>query len=170
MPSKGNSQLHFPVSSPPTPGATRQVNKGFSCISPGYSEGAGGQSSVPSTQAPREAQYQVILALGEVNEVGLLAPAALLPLVEAIRQHHAALALEERALGERKHERAVNHSPGQHERGDGRCCDHRHPDLGHRRAHVGGRPPAIGNGAGGAAHPPCRRTCSAWCRCGSWRS
>lgn len=105
MPSKGNSQLHFPVSAPPTPGAPCQVNKGSSCISPGCSEGAGG------AELSAQAQYLVVLALGEVNEVGLLAPAALLPLVEAIRQHHAALALEERALGERKHERENTREP-----------------------------------------------------------
>lgn len=63
-------------------------------------------------------QYRVFLVLGEVDEVGLLAPAALLPLIEAICQHHAALALEERALGRRhkatcEPQDAVRAAPGQ---------------------------------------------------------
>lgn len=58
-----------------------------------FPQAAGGsRGSEPgvSVQTP----YHGVLALGEVNEIRLLPPAVLLPLVEAIRQDHAALALE----------------------------------------------------------------------------
>lgn len=77
-----------------------------------------------SIQTQQGTPYRSIFALGEVNEIRLLPPAMLLPLVEAICQDHAALALEESALGERKHRQAVSSSLGQPVREDGGSRDH----------------------------------------------
>lgn len=88
-------------------------------------EGAGAQS----IQTWRGTPYHSVLGLGEVNEIRLLPPALLLPLVEAICQDHAALALEESTLGERKHKRGVKSSPEQAAREDRGRWDHPAPPL-----------------------------------------
>lgn len=81
--------------------------------------GSRGSELGVNIQTWRGTPYHGILALGEVNEIRLLPPTVLLPLIEAIRQDHAALALEESTLGERKHKRAVNSSLRQPAREDG---------------------------------------------------
>lgn len=66
---------------------------------PQAAAGSRGPELGASAQTQQGTPYRGILALGEVNEIGLLPPTLLLPLVEAICQDHAALALEESTLG-----------------------------------------------------------------------
>lgn len=72
-------------------------------LSPGQLGGSRGSELGASSQTQQGTLYHGILGLGKVNEIGLLPPALLLPLVEAVRQDHTALALEESSLWERKY-------------------------------------------------------------------
>ena len=74
----------------------------------GFSQGSwreqGLRAGRKRSDMARDSTYHGVLGLGEVNEIRLLPPTLLLPLIEAIRQDHAALALEQSTLEERKHE------------------------------------------------------------------
>lgn len=69
---------------------------------PRAAEGSKGPELGANMQTWRGTPYLSILGLGEVNEIRLFPPTVLLPLVEAICQDDAALALEESTLGERE--------------------------------------------------------------------
>lgn len=66
---------------------------------PQAADGSRGPELGASVQTQQGTPYRGVLGLGEVNEIWLLPPSLLLPLVEAICQDHAALALEESTLG-----------------------------------------------------------------------
>jgi len=94
---------------------TETPREGHSWREGGFSQGGrreqGHRAGCELSDAVRT-PYLGILGLGEVNEIWLLPPAALLPLVEAVCQDHTALALEQSTLGQRKHKRAMNSGSG----------------------------------------------------------